>query len=165
MPATMNETTMTLVGDREIVITRSFNAPARSVFDAVTKPEYVERWWAPKSHAVSVACTADVRAGGAYRYVLTGRKGEKLGFSGTYTEVTPYSRLVYTQIFEPMAQMGSVIVTVTFEERGEKTRVVMHSLYPSKDARDGIIASGMEHGMRETMDQLEELVGSLTSKS
>jgi uncharacterized protein YndB with AHSA1/START domain len=166
MPATtmktMNETTMELQGDREIVITRTFNGPARMVYAAFSKPEYVRRWWAPTSHGVTVAsCEADVRAGGAYRYVLGGRKGEELAFSGTYTEVVPNSRLVYTQVFEPMAQMGDSVVTVTFHEHDGKTDLVMHSRYPSKATRDAVIASGMEHGMRETMEQLEDLVASL----
>lgn len=159
---TMHETTMELTGDREIVITRTFNGPARIVFDAFTRAEYVRRWWAPASHGVTIAsCEADVRTGGAYRYVIRGRRGEELGFSGVYTEVVPDARLVYTQVFEPMAQMGSVVVAVTFGEHDGKTDVTMHSLYPSTQARDAIIASGMEHGMRETMDQLEELVVSL----
>lgn len=168
MPATkemaMNETTMELQGDREIVITRTFNGPARIVFYAFSQPEYVRRWWAPRSHGVNVAqCEADVRTGGAYRYVLRGRKGEEMAFSGTYTEVVPNTRLVYTQVFEPMAQMGNVVVTVTFEEHDGKTDLVMHSLYPSKETRDAVIASGMEHGMRETLEQLEALVASLVS--
>lgn len=167
MAATMiHETTMQVTGDREIVITRTFNGPARIVFYAFSQPEYVRRWWAPKSHAVGLSsCEADVRTGGAYRYVLRGRNGEELAFSGTYTEVVPNSRLVYTQVFEPMAQMGSVVITVTFDEHDGKTDLVMHSLYPSKQARDAVIATGMEHGMRETMDQLEDLIASLTSKN
>jgi uncharacterized protein YndB with AHSA1/START domain len=158
----MNPTSMELKSDREIVIARTFNGPARIVFDAWTKPELVKRWWAPKSHRVSVVvCEADVRVGGSYRYVLRRDTGDEFGFSGKYTEVTPHSRLVYTQIFEPMADAGAVIVTVTFDEQEGKTHLVAHELYPSKEARDGALASGMEHGMRETMDQLDELVASL----
>ena len=163
--APMNQTTMERTSDREIVITRTFNGPARIVFDAWTKPELVRRWWAPKSHGVSVAaCDAEVRAGGKYRYVLRRDTGEEFAFSGKYTEVRPHSRLVYTQVFEPMADAGEAIVTVTFEERGGKTHLVSHELYPSKEALDGAIGSGMEHGMRETMDQLDELVA-LTSST
>jgi uncharacterized protein YndB with AHSA1/START domain len=96
MMKTTSETTMELTGAREIVIKRTFNGPARIVYDAFSRPEYVRRWWAPKSHGVHVAsCEADVRAGGAYRYVLSGRKGEELAFSGTCTEVVPNARLVY----------------------------------------------------------------------
>jgi uncharacterized protein YndB with AHSA1/START domain len=108
-----------------------------------------------------VGCDADVRVGGKYRYVLRRDAGDAFGFSGKYIEVTPHSRLVYTQVFEPMADAGEVIITVTFDERDGKTRLVAHELYPSQAARDAALASGMEHGMRETMDQLDELVVSL----
>jgi uncharacterized protein YndB with AHSA1/START domain len=155
-----NVTSVERTSDRELVISRTFNGPARIVFDAWTKPELVKRWWAPKSHSVViVSCDADVRVGGRYRYVLRAAPGE-IGFSGTYTEVTPHSRLVYTQCFEPMPG-AEAIITITFDERGGKTHLVAHELYPSKEALDGAIASGMEHGMRETMDQLDELVASL----
>ena len=165
--ALMNLTTMTLEGDREIVITRTFNGPARIVFDAWTRPELVRRWWAPKSRGVSiVACDADVRVGGSYRYVLRLKSGSDIAFSGTYTEVAPPARLVYTEIFEPTAagtqpdEVG-IVITVTFDERDGKTNMTSRSMCPSKEIRDAIIASGMEHGMRETMDQLDELVASL----
>jgi uncharacterized protein YndB with AHSA1/START domain len=163
----MNATSMELRSDREIVIARTFNGPARIVFEAWTRPELVSRWWAPKSRGVTiVSCDAVVRAGGYYRYVLDVRGRHQIAFSGKYTEVTPPSRLVYTQIFEPAAGGATegddeLIITVTFDERDGKTLVVSHSLCPSKDVRDAIIASGMEHGMRETMDQLDELVASL----
>ncbi len=163
----MNETTLELTSDREIVITRTFNGRARIVFDAWTRPELVRRWWAPKALGVSVVdCTADVRVGGAYRYVLDVRARARIAFSGEYIEVTPHTRLVHTQFFEPTAsgpQLGDVplIITVTFDERDGRTRVVSHSLCPSKEVRDAIMASGMEHGMRETWNQLDELVASL----
>jgi uncharacterized protein YndB with AHSA1/START domain len=165
-PAPMNRTSMELKGDREIVIARTFNGPARIVFDAWTKPELVSRWWAPQSRGVSiVSCDADVGVGGHYRYVLR-HAGNEFAFSGKYTEVTPHSRLVYTQIFEPTASGANptdagIIITVTFDEHEGKTHLVSHSLCPSKDVRDSILASGMEHGMRETMDQLDELVSAL----
>jgi uncharacterized protein YndB with AHSA1/START domain len=163
----MNKTTLELPSDQEILITRAFNGPARVVFDAFTKPELVARWWAPKSLGVSiVSCDADVRAGGTYRYVFQVRQRGQSAFSGTYTEVTPHSRLVYTQFFEPTAGGTSpddvpITVTVTLEEREGKTYVTSRTWCPTKDLRDGIIASGMETGMRETMEQLEELVASL----
>ena len=165
--AAMNQTTMELEGDREIVIARTFNGPARIVFDAWTKPELVRRWWAPKSHRVAVVgCDVDLRVGGTYRYVLRLEAGGQLAFSGKYTEVTPHSRLVYTENFEPTAsgvQPGdaSLINTVTFDEHDGKTHVVSRSLCPSKDLRDAILATGMEHGMREAWDQLDALVASL----
>jgi uncharacterized protein YndB with AHSA1/START domain len=159
--ALRNQTTMELIAEREIVITRTFNALPPIVFDAWTRAELVRRWWAPKSRGVSMAgCDADVRVGGRYRYAL--RKdagGEEIVFSGKYTEITPPARLVYTQALEPYP--GEVVVTVTFEERAGKTVLVARELYPSKDVRDAALASGMEHGMRETMDQLDELVATL----
>lgn len=162
-PPTRNLTTMELESDRSIVISRSFNGPPRIVFEAWTRPELVRRWWAPKCHQVTlVGCDADVRVGGEYRYVMQPEGCEPIAFSGEYREVTPHSRLVYTQIFEPMREAGAVIVTVTFREEAGKTRMVSHELYPSKEAREAALASGMETGMRETMDQLDELVASLT---
>jgi uncharacterized protein YndB with AHSA1/START domain len=165
--AAINPTTLELEGDREIVITRAFNGPARIVFDAWTRPELVRRWWAPTSLGVAiVSCDADVRAGGRYRYVLRAGAGAEMAFSGMYTEVTPPSRLVHTQIFEPTAAGTSpddegIVVTVTFDERDGRTHVVSRTVCPSAAVRDAIIASGMEHGMRETMDLLEALVASL----
>jgi uncharacterized protein YndB with AHSA1/START domain len=162
-----NHTTMELKGDREIVIARAFNGPAQIVFDAWTKPELVRRWWAPQPRHVGVVeCEADVRSGGYYRYVLQLENGHRFAFSGTYHDVTPPTRLEYTQIYEPTAAGAqpddpAVIITVTFEERDGKTYLVSRSLCPTKDVRDAIIASGMESGMRETMDQLDELVASL----
>ncbi|MGH9159043.1 MAG: SRPBCC family protein [Vicinamibacteraceae bacterium] len=166
-PASANRTSMGLEGDREIVIARTFNAPARLVFDAWTQPEHVRRWWAPKSHGVSIVdCAADVRVGGDYRYVARLDTGGEFAFSGKYVEVTPYSRLVYTEIFEPTASGAKpgdaeLIITVTFDEQQGKTHLVSRSLCPSTEVRDTILASGMEHGMREAMEQLEELLGSL----
>lgn len=163
----MNQTTLELPGDREILITRTFNGPPRIVFDAWTRPELVARWWAPKSHKVRVAsCNADARVGGSYRYVLTMDSGNSFAFSGKYLEVTPPSRLVYTEIFEPTAEGANagdegIVVTVTFEEREGRTHMRSSSMCPSKDVRDAIIATGMEHGMRESMDQLEALIAEL----
>ena len=128
----MVRTSMIVKSDREILITRTFDGPARIVFDAFTKPEFVKRWWAPKSHQVSIAsCDADVRAGGKYRYVMRRDGGGEMAFSGEYKEVTPHSRLVYTQIFEPMAAQGAVVVTATFDQEGDRTHLMLLELYPS----------------------------------
>jgi len=164
----MNQTTMDRSSGRELVISRAFNGPARIVFDAWTRPELVRRWWAPQSRDVAlVSCDADVRTGGWYRYVMRhGRHGD-MAFSGKYLEVTPNSRLVHTEVFEPTASGSDeegAIVTVTFEERDGKTHVVSHSLFPSADVLDAVIATGMEGGMRESMDQLDALVGSLVER-
>jgi len=161
---TKNETTMDLVGDREIVITRAFDGPAHIVFECWTKPEFVRRWWAPKSHGVEmVGCEAEVKVGGTYRYTMRHAGGD-MAFSGEYREVTPFTRLVYTELFQPDASgplLGEPIVnTTTFDERGGKTFVRCVTTCPSAEVRDQIIQSGMESGMREHMEQLEELVAS-----
>src|SRR5262249_46175238 len=127
-------------------------------------PELLKRWWAPCSDGVLlIACDADVRVGGTYRYVFGRDPRHPMAFSGVYTEVTPYSRLVYTQIFEPMRHAGEAIITATFDEQGGKTRLVLRERYPSKEALDGAITSGMEQGIRETMEQLEQLVAAFTT--
>ena len=142
----------------ELVITRTFNAPARFVFEAWTKPELLERWWAPKSSGMSLlSCEADVRVGGKYRLVFGhAASTTPMAFFGTYVEVTPCSRLVWTN---EESDQGAV-TTLTFEENGGKTLLVMHELYPSKEALDRAIA-GMEDGMRETFEQLDDLLVTL----
>src|SRR6187551_2628841 len=131
-------TTVERKSEREVVVTRTFNAPARIVFDAWTKPELLKRWWAPKSFGVFfVSCEADVRTGGTYRFVFSHPASEQpMAFFGSYIEVTPHSRLVWTN--DEAGEAGAV-TTVTFEERGGQTRVVMHDLYPSKEALDAAI--------------------------
>lgn len=156
-----NETAMELSGDTDIVMTRTFNAPPRVVFDAWTRPELVQKWWAPKSHGVSfVSCEGDVRPGGKYRWVL-GRGDEVIPFSGTYREVTPHSRLVYSQVFEPMADAGESVITTTFEEQEGKTRMRSVEHYPSAQVRAMVLETGMESGAREVIEQLEALLPSL----
>jgi uncharacterized protein YndB with AHSA1/START domain len=160
-----NRTSMELVSDREIVITRTFRARPYVVFDAWTKPEYVRRWWAPASRGVEVVeCEADLRPGGSYRYVIARGEAERYAFFGEYREIARPTRLVYTQIFEPFPD-SAVIVTVTFEEHDGRTKLVSHELYPSKEVRETALASGMEDGMRETLEQLDELVATLDAPS
>ena len=166
-PAVKRALTFERVSDRELVMSRTFNAPPRIVFDAWTRPEYVSRWWAPTSMgAAMVSCEADIIVGGEYRYVLQAPKGNLFGFSGTYTEITPPSGLVYTSFFEPegvprTSNDDAVVVTVTFEERDGKTYMVAREVYPSKEILDAAVATGMERGVHVTMDQLDELVSSL----
>jgi uncharacterized protein YndB with AHSA1/START domain len=153
---------MEVRADREIVISRSFAAPAAIVFAAWTRAEHVARWWAPKSRGVTVVeCSAEVRTGGRYRYVLRKGSGPDIAFSGVYKEVSPPARLVYTNVYEAMAHLGESVITVTFTEQNGHTELVAHEVYPSAAARDAALASGMEHGMREAMDQLDALVASL----
>lgn len=155
-------TTLERVSDTELVVTRTFVAPAEIVFDAWTRPEFVRQWWAPASRGVVVAeCDADVRPGGSYRYVLARGEKVRFAFTGSYREVVRPTRLVYTQRFEPV--VGSplpdeVVVTITFEERDGSTLLTAHERHPSKEVLEGVIKSGMEHGMRETMEQLARLV-------
>ena len=152
-----HETTVERKSERELVVTRTFNGPAHIVFDAWTKPELLKRWWAPKSFGVSfLSCEADVRTGGTYRFVFCHPSSEQpMSFFGRYIEVTPHSRLVWTN---EEGGDGGAVTTVTFEERGTDTLVVMHDLYPSKEAPDGAIASGSTSGFGETFEQLDELL-------
>ena len=152
-----NGTTVERKSERELVVTRAFHGPARIVFEAWTKPELLKRWWAPKSTGMSLlSCEADVRVGGRYRFVFGHDASKPMAFFGRYIEVTPHARLVWTN---DESDQGAV-TTVTFEEKGGKTVLVMHELYPSKEALDGVIA-GMEGGMRETFEQLDELLVTL----
>jgi uncharacterized protein YndB with AHSA1/START domain len=157
-----NRTIVERRSDRELVLTRTFDSPAKIVFDAWTKPELLKRWWAPASMGVSLfSCESDVRVGGRYRFAYGRDPKQPMVFSGTYTEVVPPTRLVFTQLFEPMRSAGEGIITATFTEREGTTEFVLHQLFPSKEALDGAIAAGMEHGMRITMEQLDDLVVTL----
>ena len=154
-----NPTTTERKSDRELVVTRTFNGPARIVFEAWTKPELLKQWWAPKSFGLTmISCEADVRVGGTYRLVFRHDAfPEPMAFFGRYLEVTPHSRLVWTN----EEGEGQQVTTVTFEEIGGKTLLVMHDLYPSKDALDAAIASGSTSGTGETFEQLDELLVTL----
>jgi uncharacterized protein YndB with AHSA1/START domain len=160
--ATKNRTTIERKSERDLVITRTINGPARIVFEAFTKPELLKRWWAPKSTGLSLlSCEADVRVGGRYRLVFGHEASKPMAFYGRYVEVTPYSRLVWTN---EEGDDGGAVTTVTFEEKGGRTLLVMHDLYPSKQALDDALA-GMEGGMPETLEQLDELVVTLGASS
>jgi uncharacterized protein YndB with AHSA1/START domain len=152
-----NPTTAERKSDRELVVTRAFDAPARVVFEAWTKPELFKRWWVPKSFGMSlISCEMDVRAGGAYRLVFDHGAAEPMAFFGKYLEVTPYSRLVWTN---EESGHGGAVTTVAFEEKNGKTLLVMTDLHPSKEALDA--AMGAEAGMPETFEQLDELLATL----
>jgi uncharacterized protein YndB with AHSA1/START domain len=154
-----NRTAVERRSEREIVVTRTINGPARLVFEAFTKPELFERWWVPKSFGLTLlSCDLNVRTGGTYRLVFRHGDSEPMAFLGRYLEVTPPSRLVWTNEEEG----GGAVTTVTFEEQGGKTLLVMHDLYPSKEALE---ASGAQDGMPETLDQLDELVVTLAASS
>ena len=159
-PAPMlNRTTTERTSDRELVVTRTFNGPARIVFEAWTTPELLARWWAPKSFGLTmISCEADVRVGGTYRLVFSHNGSEPIAFFGRYIEVTPHSRLVWTN---DEGDDGGAVTTATFEEQAGRTLVVLHDLYPSKEALDAAMTSGEKSGMGETFDQLDELLVTL----
>ena len=147
-----NRTTVERKSERELVVTRTFNGPARIVFEAWTKPELFRRWWAPKSMGMSLlSCEMDVRVGGKYRLEF---EPDAMAFFGTYLEVTPHSRLVWTN---EEGGEGGPVTTVTFEEKGGKTLLVMHELYSSKEALDAA-GTGAADAMVESFAQLDELL-------
>ncbi|ESX82844.1 MULTISPECIES: SRPBCC family protein [unclassified Mesorhizobium] len=153
-----NRTMVERKSDRELVVTRTFDAPARTVFEAWTKPELFMRWWAPKSMGMFLrSCEMDVRVGGRYRLVFGHDASNPDEFFGRYIEVTPHSRLVWTN---DEGGDGGPITTVTFEEKGGKTLLVMHELYPSKEALDAA-GTGAADAMGETFEQLDELLVTL----
>ena len=160
-PTTMkNRTTSERKSARELVVTRTINGPARIVFQAWTTPELFKQWWVPQSLGLTLlSCDMDVRPGGKYKLVFQHGASAPMAFYGRYTDVTPHSRLVWTN--EEGGEDGSV-TTVTFTEEGGRTLVVLSELYPSQEALDAAIASGSTSGdMNETFEQLEELVGTL----
>ena len=156
--APVNHTKVERKSDREVVVTRSFDAPAHLVFEAWSKPELFERWWAPKSMGMTLhCCEMDVRTGGSYRLKF----GDGMDFFGTYLEVTPPSRIVWTN--EEGGENGSV-TTVTLTETDGKTLLVVSELYPSKEALDAD-GAGAADATHETFGQLDELLVELASKS
>jgi uncharacterized protein YndB with AHSA1/START domain len=152
-----NRTTVERQSERELVVTRTFNAPARIVFEAWTKAELFRQWWIPKSYAeFLLSCEMDVRTGGNYRLVFANGDSEPMAFFGKYIEVTPPSRLVWTN----EESDDGAVTTVTFEESDGKTLLVLHELYPSKEARDEALAGNTE-AMPEQFEQLDELLVTL----
>ena len=154
-----SHTTVEPTSERELVVTRTFDAPARVLFEAWTKPELLRRWWVPKSCGITLlSCEVDARVGGTYRLVFGHGDAEPVAFHGRYLEVASHSRLVWTN--EEGGDDGA-ISTVTFEEKDGKTRLVLHELHPSKEALDAARASGAEAGTLEAWEQLDELLGVL----
>ena len=145
------------ISERELVVTRTVYAPARTVFDAWAKPELFQRWWVPKSFPITlVSYEAEIRTGGTYRLVFSHPAAEQpMAFFGRYIEVTPPTRIVWTN--EEGGEAGAV-TTVTFQEQDGATRVAVHELYPTKEALDEAIASGSTSGWTEQFDQLDNLV-------
>jgi uncharacterized protein YndB with AHSA1/START domain len=153
-----NPTNIERTSDRELVITRTVNGPARFVYEAWTKAELFKQWWVPKSAPMTlVSCEMDVRVGGSYRLEFSFGGPEAMAFHGKYLEVIPNSRIVWTN---EEAGEGGQISTVTFEEKDGKTVVAMHELFPTKEALDTAMAEGSLSGTPETFDQLDEFVQS-----
>ena len=152
--AVKNPTEVERRSDRELVVTRTFDGPARLVFEAWSNPELFKQWWVPRSMGMTLeSCEMDVRTGGTYRLGF----GDGMDFFGRYIEVTPHSRIVWTN--EEAGENGSV-TTVTFEETAGKTLLVMSELYPSKEALDAA-GTGAADAMHETFAQLDELLVTL----
>ena len=150
----------TTPSDREITLTRLFDAPRQLVFEAMTKPEHVRRWWGALDERYSViVCEIDLRPGGAWRYVGRGPKGE-FAFRGVYREIAAPGRLVYTEIYEPFPD-GESVVTQVLTEEGGKTRLALTAEYPSKDVRDTVLKTGMEKGAAVSYDRLEDILHEL----
>jgi uncharacterized protein YndB with AHSA1/START domain len=151
---------VTTPSDCEIMMTRLFDAPRQLVFDAMTKPEHVRRWWGILDDRYSVTvCDIDLRPGGAWRWVGRGPEGE-FAFRGVYHEIVAPERLVYTEIFEPFPDGDSLVTQLLTEEAG-KTRLTLTARYPSKDVRDMVIKTGMETGAAISYDRLEEVAQEL----
>ena len=154
---------VTLSSDREITMTRLFDAPRALVFEAMSKPEHIVRWWGRLGEGYSVpVCEVDLRVGGKWRYVNAFPKGQ-CAFYGVYKEIAPPDRIVFTEIFEPYPDSGS-LVTATLTDEGAKTRLTLVAEYPSKDVRDMVIASGMERGAAISYDRLEEVAAELAGR-
>jgi uncharacterized protein YndB with AHSA1/START domain len=159
--AVKNRTTVERTSDREVVVTRTVNGPAHIVFEAFTRADLFRRWWVPRSMGMTLlSCEMDARVGGTYRLEFDVGGPEPAAFFGTYTEVEPSSRLAWTN--DEGGEGGSV-TTVTFEEQGGKTLVVLRESYPSKEALDA--AGGASDAMGETFDQLDELLVELGENS
>jgi uncharacterized protein YndB with AHSA1/START domain len=150
---------VTLPSDTEILLTRVFDAPRRLVFEAMTKAEYVRRWWCCMDGYTMTVCEVDLRVGGRWRYVMIGPQCGEVAFNGVYKEIVAPERVVYSEFFEP--HPDGIIVTVTLEERDGKTYYSSLSRAVSKDQRDIIIASGMEGGADLALDVMEQVAQSI----
>ena len=153
---------VTLPSDEEILITREFDAPSRLLYKAWTTPELVQRWWAGQRGAMKVV-DIDLRVGGMWRYVMEAQGGFEVAFHGEYREIEPERRIVTTEVFEgaPPSDAGDVLNVITFSETDGRTTLELLVQCPSREIRDVIVDSGMETGMQEQYDALEQLVVSL----
>lgn len=157
--------TVTLPTDDQILITREFDAPRHLVYRAFTTPELVARWWHAKRGEVTL-CEIDLRVGGRWRYAMVANDGTEVGFHGEYREVVPNERIVSTETYEGLPEgvseeAGTTVNTTTFTEADGRTTLTILVQAPSKETRDAIIASGMEDGLQDALDLLEEVAASL----
>jgi uncharacterized protein YndB with AHSA1/START domain len=157
---------VTLPSDREIVLTRDFDAPRDLVFETMSKPELIQRWLFGPPGWSMVVCEDEQRVGGTFRWVWHGPEGKEMSMRGTYREIVPPERVVRTESFEfgCEAQAGEQLATLVLSEKGDKTALRLTVLYPSKEARDGARASGMERGVSASYDRLAELLLSIGNR-
>ena len=151
---------VTTPSDREIRMVRVFDAPRQMVFDAFTKCELLKRWFGPHGFSLSV-CDGDFRPGGGWRFVVRGPDGSEMGMRGRIREMSPPDRLVHVETFDDYP--GEALVTTTFVEARGTTTVTIDLLYESKEVRDAVVRSGMEHGAAESYDRLAEFLTSTTT--
>src|SRR5678815_3896394 len=153
---------VTTPSDCEIVLTRVFDAPRQLVFEAFSKPELLKRWFGPRGWSL-VVCEVDFRVGGGFRFVLRGPDGSQMGMRGVYREIVPPERSIHTESFDDYP--GESQVTTVLVEQGGKTTLTATVLAASREARDAVIKSGMEHGAAETYDRLAELLATAEFRS
>jgi uncharacterized protein YndB with AHSA1/START domain len=146
---------VTTPAERQIVLTRVFDAPRHLVFEALTRPELLERWFGPHGYSLAV-CEVDLKVGGNWRFVVRGPDGTDMGMSGVYREISPPDRLVHTEAFDDYP--GDSVVTTVLTEQDGTTTLTATCEYPSQEIRDAVIASGMEHGAAESYDRLADLL-------
>ncbi len=154
---------VTLPSDREILLSRVFDAPRHLVWEAMTTPAYVRRWWCMDGFTMPV-CDIDLRVGGAYRYLMISPDGQEVGFRGEYREIVAPSRIVHTEIFEPFPDHPA-LCTLTLEEQGDKTRYQTLVVHDTKESRDAHVNSGMESGADLCLDRVEEIARELSAGS
>jgi uncharacterized protein YndB with AHSA1/START domain len=159
--ATSGTAVVTLPSDTEILTTREFNAPKRLVYKAWTTPELIKRWWGGDRGIATVA-EVDLRVGGAFRYAMDANPGFEVAFRGEFREIVPNERIVSTEILEGMPDAGAALNTVSFTEENGRTTLTILTEYPSREIRDMVLASGMEGGLQESLDDLEEVAISLS---
>jgi uncharacterized protein YndB with AHSA1/START domain len=156
--------TVTTPSELEVMLTRTFDAPRHLVYEAWTKPELLRRWLGREGDEL-IVCDVDLRVGGSYRFVWRMREGGEMGMGGVYREIVPNERIVATENFDPPyddAMGGEAVTTMVFLEQGARTTLIATTLYKSKEARDGAVATGMAEGAAETYDRLEELLATLS---